>query len=1167
MEFKKYKMAMRNRISPKNRDFVIDRERAPFDDNVKTGEGMYDAGGFMTTPQIDPREFPARKEYMQSYAVGGNVRQLFGIGGLTEAEYKLLEKNLTKEELKQISKKASPGSGSSKDFYGITKRKNKSLFFKAQKILNPNTYLSSELGKIHNNEKLKNLIIKYSNENKSAAEIFDLIKNKYPNIRQTDIANYAFNSPDIKPEFKRQTLGQQTYSQQDIKKFENDVSDIIKDIKTKNNFDSAGKLSESLGVSPDRLKNEIIKQEGKEFFNKNFPTTSDIGKPDKQKLIIEYILKNENPKLADIKKIVKESDFERFMGNFVNNIYRHQSDPDYAKFLNNFDFSELQDVSNKLGNIKGFEFDFQRAMGRLLANEIDDPIKYRQAMNKLKNFYTIRNEISKKYPKLNLVLDHPIPYTYLKNLKLGGDAVSLIRVNPLPDLPNRLKASIDKEMIRVGKLLKDNPNNPKLLKQLEKLEEVKNISPFNFSEVEKFDDLDLPKSLQNMPEKYNDAIKFSRIINKDKEIQNLFKEANVPTSYFSKTAGEKLIPEKQVSEINDYVKSLSDDLLGIVGCSNSDKLQPRSKLTRTENSVGGRIGFANGPKPGNGCIEKGKKKLEEGRISKAELNAVEKSLTDSGKMTPAAKKFFTAAKTAARVGGRIPAELISIGFGPYGVIAGALLELATVQDSIMRGDLKRAWRETFPGMILKGAENLAGIDLTGSIRTDIIKYAKTPEEIAAINSILNYSEDVNKYNEMLGDLDLIGGDILANEQLQEPEADLMTSSSSQQFYDVEDRAKKLNELLDFQEKIATSPEVQKLGMKALSRQLEDKFKIAKKFYPDLTFEEFLKGESGEVFFGEGPPQYNKVVAPDIIDPDTEFMRQPFAGGGLSIQDKIQELLASIPGLMMADFVPVSEKVELKRLFDQFNDRYMRKAEGGRIGFKNGPEDINKSKRLFTQLLVGLAALPIVGKYLKLGRGAAKVTNVNIPNVPGMPEFFQPLVNKVINEGIDLTTKLGTQERQIVRKADIAGHEVTVYHQLETGETDVYINGMKTLYQDAVRLYYKPGQVSEEASKASGKIVKEPDEFIAQESSPAYSGSPEDYEITSDGTFETNNFNELASDLSEVEAAVLKQPVSELQKRKKLERLKYYESKEGQQKLLDEQYGEYDDTMRDDIIDE
>jgi hypothetical protein len=131
-------------------------------------------------------------------------------------------------------------------------------------------------------------------------------------------------------------------------------------------------------------------------------------------------------------------------------------------------------------------------------------------------------------------------------------------------------------------------------------------------------------------------------------------------------------------------------------------------------------------------------------------------------------------------------------------------------------------------MILKGAGDLAGLDLVGSKRTDIIKYAKTPEEIAAINSILNYSEDVNKYNEMLGDLDLIGGDILANEQLQEPEADLMTSSSSQQFYDVEDRAKKLNELLDFQEKICNKPRGSKIRYESLSRQLEDKFKIAKK---------------------------------------------------------------------------------------------------------------------------------------------------------------------------------------------------------------------------------------------------------------------------------------------------------------------------------------------------
>ncbi len=628
--------------------------------------------------------------------------------------------------------------------------------------------------------------------------------------------------------------------------------------------------------------------------------------------------------------------------------------------------------------------------------------------------------------------------------------------------------------------------------------------------------------------------------------------------------------EKNVNEFfetrNQYVQGLSDDLSSIIGCSNSKDLEPRSKITRAEKSVGGRIGFADGPKPGKGCIEKGKKKLEEGRIGPSELNAVEDSLKQSGKMTPAAQKFFTAAKTAARVGGKIPLELISIGFGPAGVVAGALLELATVQDDLMRGDLKEAWRNTFPGMILKGAGDLVGLDLVGSKRKDILKFAKTPEEIAAVNSMFNYLEGTEKFNETLGDMESESEDVSRYEQYQDPESQFMVSEASRRFYDLEDQAKKLKAILDAQQKDLGTAEGQKMSIDVLRREIASRYNRA---LTNVSLEQFIEDEINRIYFDI---QKQAAPIPDVIDPDTQFnlmnpVRQPFAGGGLSIQDKIQELLASIPGLMIADFVPISEKVELKRLFDQFNDRYMRKAEGGRIGFKNGPEDINKSRRLFNQLLLGLAALPVVGKYLKLGRGAGKVANITINKTAGMPDFFEPLVNKVINEGIDVTKKMGTQERQTVHLADIADHEVTVYRQLDTGEIDVYINGMKTLYQDAVRLYYKPGQISEEASKAAGKPIKEADEFIAQESSPAYSGSPEDYEITSDGTFETNNFNELASDLTEVEAAVMKQPVTELQKRKKLDRYKYYESKEGQQKLLDEQYGEYDDTMRDDIIDE
>jgi hypothetical protein len=32
--------------------------------------------------------------------------------------------------------------------------------------------------------------------------------------------------------------------------------------------------------------------------------------------------------------------------------------------------------------------------------------------------------------------------------------------------------------------------------------------------------------------------------------------------------------------------------------------------------------------------------------------------------------------------------------------------------------------KTFPGMILKGAENLVGVDLTGSKETDVLKVCK-----------------------------------------------------------------------------------------------------------------------------------------------------------------------------------------------------------------------------------------------------------------------------------------------------------------------------------------------------------------------------------------------------------------------------------------------------------
>jgi hypothetical protein len=1079
MEFKKYKMAMRNRISPKNRDFVIDRERAPFDDNVSgLGEQpVFSQNEFTTTPMIDPAEFPARKEYMQSYATGGNVRELYEKGGFVK---------ITKEIEKELNSK------------NITPARRYQLKNTLQFI----SKLKKESSSVKGSKKIENLILKkdqlgrrfFSDYLEKLNALKDLQKGKYKNIKTGKVY-----SPEEWISLDATTRG----------KMRDPESFLDKKSKYQREYMSSKKKDpEFLEEFKLRKKEEYYSKERKK---RQETKLSNNGRG--------VLLERRNNLLGYMSEAAK------------------RGNPDFKEIIEDGKFLGVKDVAN---NINYYEAGYKGKLGKnskLINSHPDyDNLK---ALNTLANKFkteTPNKAISSYFSAYERVPTYSEMYNFLQ-----ADPRFMKNISPRFFQTNALHKH---HLISVT----DSPTNKIMLLLQDKNDQAgKRMEEFKKGIITEDK---LNKELKKLNARY--------VVNgKPLGAALTSPETQLKTA---KTQTTKLFKQK-LSENPNLVQEMTDrigvQLLGTIGCSNTAQVSPRDKLTRVKNSIGGRIGF----KEGSSCVEKGKKKIEEGKIGKSELNAVERSLEQSGKMTPAAQKFFTAAKTAARVGGKIPLELISVGFGPAGVVAGALLELATVQDDFMRGDLKEAWRNTFPGMILKGAGDLAGLDLVGSKRKDILKFAKNPEEIASVNSMFDYLEGTEKYNEKVGDLELIGEDISANEQLQEPEADLMTSLSSQQFYDTEDQTKKLKTILDAQEKVLGTAEGQKMSIDVLRREIASRYPRAR---TNLSLEQFIDDEINRIYFDI---QKQAAPVPNVIDPETEFMRQPFAGGGLSMQDKIQELLASIPGLMMADFVPVSEKVELKRLFDQFNDRYMRKAEGGRIGFKNGPEDINKSKRLFTQLLVGLAALPVVGKYLKLGRGAGKVANVNIPNVPGMPEFFQPLVNKVINEGIDLTTKLGTQERQIVRKADIAGHEVTVYHQLETGETDVYINGMKTLYQDAVRLYYKPGQVSEEASKASGKIVKEPDEFIAQESSPAYSGSPEDYEITSDGTFETNNFNELASDLSEVEAAVLKQPVSELQKRKKLERLKYYESKEGQQKLLDEQYGEYDDTMRDDIIDE
>ena len=132
--------------------------------------------------------------------------------------------------------------------------------------------------------------------------------------------------------------------------------------------------------------------------------------------------------------------------------------------------------------------------------------------------------------------------------------------------------------------------------------------------------------------------------------------------------------------------------------------------------------------------------------------------------------------------------------------------------------------------------------------------------------------------------------------------------------------------------------------------------------------------------------------------------------------------------------------------------------GGRIGFDKGKK-VDLSKRRFlkgTGAAVGLLSmLPFVGKFFK---PAAKVVGkfkgtpnlmVDITKTPNMPEWYIPLIKKVLNKGDEVTDTAATAERQRVHRDILPdGDEVTVTQHLDTQTIDVSVANPKNNYLSA-----------------------------------------------------------------------------------------------------------------------
>jgi len=241
------------------------------------------------------------------------------------------------------------------------------------------------------------------------------------------------------------------------------------------------------------------------------------------------------------------------------------------------------------------------------------------------------------------------------------------------------------------------------------------------------------------------------------------------------------------------------------------------------------------------------------------------------------------------------------------------------------------------------------------------------------------------------------------------------------------------------------------------------------------------------------------------------------------------------------------------------------ADGGRARFGGG----GLGRRAFLKLMAALGATGVAAKsgLVTLFKGGAKkqivkdLTSVPIKNPPGMPDWFKPLVNRVIKEGDDVTKKLATGERQIVHTKKLDEFdEVTVTQDLNTGNVRVEYHGSGNMGEAPIQLDYKASEWIEPKITKKGQIaepgMKTSDEFSAVESEPRVTNW--DGDIEWDGENVVSKVDDLLTDTTKLETYAtgknpnIKKLLKSEQKQKKVNKLN--EDQMEQAEYIEQKYG-------------
>jgi hypothetical protein len=145
------------------------------------------------------------------------------------------------------------------------------------------------------------------------------------------------------------------------------------------------------------------------------------------------------------------------------------------------------------------------------------------------------------------------------------------------------------------------------------------------------------------------------------------------------------------------------------------------------------------------------------------------------------------------------------------------------------------------------------------------------------------------------------------------------------------------------------------------------------------------------------------------------------------------------------------------------------------------------RRTLLKIMGGIAALPALGKAIKgTGIKAIKAAGKILPKVSGMPEWFSPLVNKIMKEGKDVSPKVSrVEDFEIIKKLEIPSETgkpeiITLTQNKATGNITIETN-IGGVADSPFEISYTPPKT--DINVETGEPVKYPGDFYVVENRP------------------------------------------------------------------------------------